>query len=40
LPWWKCKKWALHILHRMFERLDWIHVKVEWSDCVGPRDIN
>ncbi|XP_012286737.1 importin-7 [Orussus abietinus] len=20
LPWWKCKKWALHILHRMFER--------------------
>jgi hypothetical protein len=22
LPWWKCKKWALHILHRMFERLD------------------
>jgi hypothetical protein len=21
LPWWKCKKWALHILHRMFERL-------------------
>lgn len=22
LPWWKCKKWALHILHRMFERSD------------------
>ncbi|KAJ4429638.1 hypothetical protein ANN_21839, partial [Periplaneta americana] len=21
LPWWKCKKWALHILHRMFERV-------------------
>lgn len=20
LPWWKCKKWALHILYRMFER--------------------
>lgn len=20
LPWWKCKKWAMHILHRMFER--------------------
>ncbi|XP_014261678.1 importin-7 isoform X2 [Cimex lectularius] len=20
LPWWKCKKWALHIIHRMFER--------------------
>lgn len=20
LPWWKCKKWSLHILHRMFER--------------------
>ncbi|RZF47984.1 hypothetical protein LSTR_LSTR002050 [Laodelphax striatellus] len=20
LPWWKCKKWALHILQRMFER--------------------
>ncbi|XP_024215607.1 importin-7 isoform X1 [Halyomorpha halys] len=20
LPWWKCKKWALHILHRIFER--------------------
>ncbi|CAG5081080.1 Similar to Ipo7: Importin-7 (Mus musculus) [Cotesia congregata] len=20
LPWWKCKKWALHILHRVFER--------------------
>uniref|UniRef100_A0A224XHI9 Putative nuclear transport receptor ranbp7/ranbp8 importin beta superfamily n=1 Tax=Panstrongylus lignarius TaxID=156445 RepID=A0A224XHI9_9HEMI len=20
LPWWKCKKWALHILNRMFER--------------------
>ncbi|XP_049829348.1 importin-7 isoform X1 [Schistocerca gregaria] len=20
LPWWKAKKWALHILHRMFER--------------------
>ena len=20
LPWWKCKKWALHILIRMFER--------------------
>ncbi|XP_060535459.1 importin-7 [Cylas formicarius] len=20
LPWWKCKKWALHILFRMFER--------------------
>lgn len=20
LTWWKCKKWALHILHRMFER--------------------
>lgn len=20
LPWWKCKKWALHILRRMFER--------------------
>lgn len=20
LPWWKCKKWALHIMHRMFER--------------------
>lgn len=20
LPWWKCKKWALHILHRLFER--------------------
>jgi hypothetical protein len=19
-PWWKCKKWALHILQRMFER--------------------
>lgn len=40
LPWWKCKKWALHILHRMFERSDWIHVKGEWSDCVGPTDIN
>lgn len=20
LPWWKCKKWALHILARLFER--------------------
>lgn len=20
LPWWKCKKWALHILQRIFER--------------------
>ncbi|XP_025836941.1 importin-7 [Agrilus planipennis] len=20
LPWWKCKKWAMHILYRMFER--------------------
>lgn len=20
LPWWKCKKWALNIIHRMFER--------------------
>ncbi|KAL1456808.1 hypothetical protein WDU94_001509 [Cyamophila willieti] len=20
LPWWKCKKWALHILYRIFER--------------------
>ncbi|KAL0280330.1 UNVERIFIED_CONTAM: hypothetical protein PYX00_001656 [Menopon gallinae] len=20
LPWWKCKKWALHIINRMFER--------------------
>lgn len=20
LPWWKCKKWALHIMQRMFER--------------------
>ncbi len=20
-PWWKCKKWALHILIRTFERL-------------------
>lgn len=20
LPWWKCKKWALHILHKLFER--------------------
>ncbi|CAH0383093.1 unnamed protein product [Bemisia tabaci] len=20
LPWWKCKKWAIHILHRLFER--------------------
>lgn len=20
LPWWKCKKWALHIMYRMFER--------------------
>ncbi|XP_044732158.1 importin-7 isoform X2 [Chrysoperla carnea] len=20
LPWWKCKKWALHILYRMYER--------------------
>ncbi|XP_045465095.1 importin-7 [Harmonia axyridis] len=20
LPWWKCKKWALHIIYRMFER--------------------
>lgn len=19
-PWWKCKKWALHILARLFER--------------------
>lgn len=37
LPWWKCKKWALHILHRMFERSDWIHTKGEWSDCVGVK---
>jgi hypothetical protein len=21
-PWWKCKKWALHILIRTFERLE------------------
>jgi len=20
LPWWKCKKWAMHILQRVFER--------------------
>lgn len=20
LPWWKCKKWALHVLYRLFER--------------------
>lgn len=20
LPWWKCKKWAMHIMYRMFER--------------------
>lgn len=24
LPWWKIKKWALHILARIFERLDFI----------------
>lgn len=23
LPWWKCKKWALHILYRIFERWAW-----------------
>lgn len=20
LPWWKCKKWAVHTLYRLFER--------------------
>uniref|UniRef100_T1HBP5 Importin N-terminal domain-containing protein n=1 Tax=Rhodnius prolixus TaxID=13249 RepID=T1HBP5_RHOPR len=25
LPWWKCKKWALHILNRMFERISHGH---------------
>lgn len=29
LPWWKCKKWALHILHRMFERSEGTHMKGE-----------
>lgn len=22
LPWWKCKKWALHVLYRLFERFE------------------
>lgn len=25
LPWWKCKKWALHILARLFERYFLFH---------------
>lgn len=33
LPWWKCKKWALHILYRMFERYGSPgHVTKEYND--------
>nr|CAI5832904.1 unnamed protein product [Callosobruchus analis] len=33
LPWWKCKKWALHILYRMFERYGSPgHVTKEYSE--------
>ncbi|XP_050295459.1 importin-7 [Anthonomus grandis grandis] len=33
LPWWKCKKWALHILYRMFERYGSPgHVSKEYND--------
>jgi len=40
LPWWKCKKWALHILHRMFERSLDLPIEVKINVEIIKKEIN